>query len=116
MTREVLSERLQYQEILAGTRIMHGPEAWEIAFHSSYNKSTGIRILCDKLALAIGRDDLIYAGDDENDALAMTAVASLGGLNIAVGNQSFYPDSFLVAGPQELAALCRELSVGSLRK
>ena len=90
--------------------VLPGPEAWEVTFSPSFNKSVGVQILCRELDFKPRRDLLIYAGDDANDALAMAYVASLGGIIITVGPQPLYPCCRLVNDPKTLAVLCRKMA------
>jgi len=46
---------------------------------------------------------LFYAGDDENDALAMRLVTRLGGTAVTVGERCLIAASTVVRDPQELA-------------
>jgi trehalose-phosphatase len=90
--------------------VMQGPEAWELAFSPSFNKSVGVQILCRELDFQPRRDLLIYAGDDANDALAMAYVASAGGLNITIGSCPLVAGAHLVENPEALAPFCRKLA------
>ena len=48
---------------------------------------------------AVGR--LVYAGDDENDAVAMDLVWSWGGTVVTVGAKAIVQDSDVVSSPMD---------------
>jgi trehalose-6-phosphatase len=53
---------------------------------------------------------LLYAGDDENDAVAMRWVLRKGGIAICVGNRIRISGVRVVKGPVDLARAVRELA------
>ncbi|HAM34086.1 MAG TPA: hypothetical protein DCP41_11515 [Deltaproteobacteria bacterium] len=55
------------------------------------------------------RERIVYAGDDENDAVAIRWVLSKGGAGIVVGNRITVPKARHVEGPADLARAVREL-------
>ena len=59
-------------------RIFRGPEVYEIQLVPRINKSFGVRMLCRIMEFTPASGTLFYAGDDENDALAMRFVTRLG--------------------------------------
>ena len=52
----------------------------------------------------------MYAGDDENDAVAIRWVLSKGGAGIVVGNRITVPRARHVEGPADLARAVREFA------
>lgn len=109
-TKQKAAKHIQAWENLEGIRILKGPEAMEIIFSSFFNKSVGIQVICKHLHYSPGNDTLIYAGDDENDALAMEQVLFMGGKAITVGSRNLLPDTYLAKNPEALAHLCREMA------
>jgi trehalose-phosphatase len=93
-----------------GIRVYEGPAAAEVQFFPSVNKSFGVRRLCRLLGLDPSKDRIFYAGDDENDAVAMRWVLSRRGTAIAVGGRIRVPGVLRVDGPAGLARAVRELS------
>jgi trehalose-6-phosphatase len=55
------------------------------------------------------RERIVYAGDDENDAVAIRWVLSGGGTGIVVGNRITVPHAHHVEGPADLPMAVREL-------
>jgi trehalose 6-phosphate phosphatase len=93
-----------------GIRVFEGPSVAEVQFLPSVNKSFGIRRLCRILKFDPSSGRILYAGDDENDALAMKWVISRKGTAIAVGNRVRLPGVLVVDGPAGLAKAVRTLS------
>jgi len=107
-SRECLVERLSRWNPGRRVRIFRGPEVYEIQLVPRINKSFGVRMLCRIMEFTPASGTLFYAGDDENDALAMRFVTRLGGTAITVGQRALIPASMLVANPRELAdEVCR---------
>jgi hypothetical protein len=52
----------------------------------------------------------VYAGDDENDAVAIRWVLSKGGAGFVVGNRISVPRARSVKGPADLARAVREFA------
>ncbi|MBT0653433.1 trehalose-phosphatase [Geomobilimonas luticola] len=75
-------------------RIFSGPEVLEIQLFPEVDKAFGVRMLCQILNLDLSSGTVVYAGDDENDAVAMRWVIHRGGNALMVGS------SFPVAGAQ----------------
>jgi trehalose-6-phosphatase len=55
------------------------------------------------------RERIVYAGDDQNDAVAIRWVLSNGGTGIVVGNRITVPQARHVEGPADLARAVRDL-------
>jgi trehalose 6-phosphate phosphatase len=92
-----------------GIRVYEGPAAAEVQFFPSVNKSFGVRRLCRLLRLDPAEDRIFYAGDDENDVVAMRWVISKQGTAIAVGDRVRLPGVLRVDGPVGLARAVRDL-------
>ena len=95
---------------LPGVRVFEGPAVAEVQFLPSADKSFGIRKLCRFLRFDPSGGRIFYAGDDENDAVAMEWVISRKGTAIAVGNRIRLPGVRNVEGPVVLSRAVRTLS------
>jgi trehalose 6-phosphate phosphatase len=84
-------------------RAFRGPAVVEIQLLPEVDKSFGVRAFCDLVACTPAAGRLVYAGDDENDAVAMRLVRGWGGSIITVGEKAIVPGSDLVSSPAELA-------------
>ena len=100
-------ERLHRSQGLAYTQ---GHEVVEVQFLPEVNKAFGVRLLCRFLKFDPARDVIYYAGDDENDAIAMRWVTDMGGTAITVGEHPLVPGTTAVADPASLATLVRSLA------
>ena len=70
-------------------------------------KSAGVCRLTDRDP---AREGLVYAGDDENDAVTIRWALSKGGAGIVVGNQITVLRANHVEGPAGLARTVREIA------
>lgn len=86
-----------------GIRVFEGPAAAEVQFFRSVNKSFGIRRLCRILKFDPSCGRILFAGDDENDAVAMKWVIRKKGTAIAVGGRVRVAGARIVEGPAGLA-------------
>lgn len=93
-----------------GIRVFEGPAAVEVQILPSVNKSFGIRRLCRILKFDPSRGRILFAGDDENDAMAMKWVLSKRGTAIAVGGRVRVPGARTVDGPADLARAVLEMA------
>lgn len=100
--QELLS-RLERWQASPKVRVFRGPEVHEIQLVPRLSKAYGVRTLCKFMKFTPRPGTLFYAGDDENDAIAMRLVTRLGGTTITVGGRKLIPASSLVADPAELA-------------
>jgi trehalose-6-phosphatase len=91
----------------AGIRVFEGPAVAEIQFFPSANKSFGIRRLCRILKFDPSGGRIFYAGDDENDAMAMRWVISKKGAAVVVGGRIRLPGVRCVDGPSGLVRAVR---------
>jgi trehalose 6-phosphate phosphatase len=67
--------------------IHRGPNVLEVQFIDGFNKSVGASFLAKVLKVDTQRDTIVYAGDDENDAVAMWWTLMTGGTAIMVGTK-----------------------------
>jgi trehalose 6-phosphate phosphatase len=114
--RQVLPEALPMLHPLirdldghAGIRVFEGPAVAEVQFFPSVNKSFGVRTLCRFLRFDPSGGRIFYAGDDENDAVAMRWVISKKGTAVIVGGRIRLPGVRCVDGPSGLARAVRVL-------
>lgn len=89
-----------------GLRFFRGPEVFEIQFLPELDKLFGVKTLCELVGVDPLWNQLIYVGDDENDAVAMAWVIQQGGLAVKVGYSPMVPGAWHVTNP---AALVSEL-------
>ena len=92
-----------------GIKVFRGPEAVEVQMLGGGGKSAGVRRLCRLAGRDPSRERIVYAGDDENDAVAIRWVLSKGGAGIVVGNRITVPHARHVEGPADLARAVRDL-------
>jgi trehalose 6-phosphate phosphatase len=83
--------------------LLRGPEVIEVQLLAEVNKASGVRTLCELVNCNPSADRFFYAGDDENDAVAMQLVRAWGGTVVTVGEKAITPDSEVVSSPMELA-------------
>lgn len=90
-------------------RLFEGPAVAEVQLFPSVDKSFGIRRLCHLLSFRPSDGRIFYAGDDENDAVAMRWVLARKGTVFAVGGRVRVEGARYVDGPVDLAQAVREL-------
>lgn len=94
----------------AGIRVFRGPSAVEVQLLPNVSKSFGLRRLCRFLAFDPSQGRLLYAGDDENDAVAMRWVLKKGGIAVAVRTPPRVRGVRFVDDPAALAKTVRQLA------
>lgn len=104
--RVSLLQRLRNRK---GIKVFRGPEVVEVQMLGGGGKSAGVRRLCRLADWDPVRERLVYAGDDENDAVAIRWVVSKGGAGIVVGNRITIHQAHHVEDPAGLARAVREL-------
>jgi trehalose 6-phosphate phosphatase len=105
--RVSLLQRLRNRQ---GIKVFRGPEVVEVQLLGGGGKSAGVRRLCRLAEWDPARERIVYAGDDENDAVAIRWVLSKGGAGIVVGNRIIIPHAMHVDGPAGLARAVREFA------
>ncbi len=90
-------------------RFFQGPAVAEVQLFPSVDKSFGIRRLCHLLSFRPSDGRIFYAGDDENDAVAMRWVLARKGTVFAVGGRVMVEGARHVDGPVDLVQAVREL-------
>jgi len=101
-SRLELNRRLASWQPGARVRVFRGPEVHEIQLVPRVSKSFGVRMLCRFMKFTPRPGTLFYAGDDENDALAMRLVTRLGGTAVTVGERALIPAATVVKDQREL--------------
>lgn len=104
--RVSLLQRLRNRK---GIKVFRGPEVVEVQILAGGGKSAGVRRLCRLSEWDPMKDRIVYAGDDENDAVAIRWVQSKGGTGIVVGNRITVPGAYQVENPAGLAGAVRSL-------
>lgn len=89
--------------------IHRGPNVFEIQLISDFNKSVGASFIAQLLKFDSKKDDIIYAGDDENDAVAMRWVLDVGGTAIMVGKMLDVAGALYVHDQQALVETVEKL-------
>jgi trehalose 6-phosphate phosphatase len=104
--RVSLLQRLRNRK---GIKLFRGPEVVEVQMLGGGGKSAGVRRLCRLSGWDPSKDRIVYAGDDENDAVAIRWVHSKGGTGIVVGNRITVHGARHVEGPADLVEAIRRL-------
>lgn len=105
--RVSLLQRLRSRK---GIKVFQGPEVVEVQLLGGGGKSAGVRRLCRLADWNLGRERIVYAGDDDNDAVAIRWVLSKGGAGIVVGNRIALPQARHVEDPAGLVRAVREFA------
>ena len=106
---------LEELERTPGIRVFRGPCVAEVQLLPEVNKSFGVRRLCRLLGVDPSKAQLLYAGDDENDAVAVRWVLGKGGIAFCVGKPMNIPGVRFVETPVDLARAVRELTAVEAR-
>jgi trehalose 6-phosphate phosphatase len=105
-----LLERIEVLHRSQGLSYTTGHEVVEVQFLSEVNKAFGVRLLCRFLRFDASRDFIFYAGDDENDAIAMQWVIGFGGTSVTVGERPFIPGTLAVPDQVSLVKAVRNVA------
>ncbi len=108
--RTRVSEFLGALSRTAGIRLLRGPEVFEIQLLPEIDKLFGVMILCEMLHFVPAPGSLVYAGDDENDALVMRWVLRKGGTALSVGRDPMIPGVVVLEHPAALVTEVRRLA------
>jgi trehalose-phosphatase len=93
-----------------GIRLLRGPEVFEIQLLPEIDKLFGVVILCEMLHFEPFPGSLVYAGDDENDAIVMDWVLRKGGVALTVGRVPLVPGATVLEDPAALVQKVRRLA------
>lgn len=105
--RILVSRELENLRTNHGIALHYGPEVAEIQFLSETNKKLAVRTLIKLFGSVYSSRDIVYAGDDQNDALAMRWVLERKGIVYIVGNRIKVDGAHTVDNPAELARALR---------
>jgi trehalose-phosphatase len=108
--RAGVSEFLRALSRTTGIRLLRGPEVFEIQLLPEIDKLFGVVILCEMLNFVPGPGSLVYAGDDENDALVMDWVLRKGGTAMIIGANTLVPGALVLEHPAALVSEVRRLA------
>jgi trehalose 6-phosphate phosphatase len=109
-TQRELETRMDRWQKTRGVSVFRGPAALEIQLLPEVDKALGVRAFCNLVQYVPTAGRLVYAGDDENDAVAMQLVRDWRGVVITVGEKALVPGSQVVSNPTELARIIRSLA------
>jgi trehalose 6-phosphate phosphatase len=84
-------------------RVYRGRSVAEVQLLRNVSKSFGLRTICRILGFDPSKDRVLYAGDDENDAVAMRWLLRKGGIAFSVGGAVRVPGARVVENPVALA-------------
>ena len=99
----MLEPLLKELEETPDVRVYRGPSVAEVLLLRNANKSFGVRTICRIIGFDPSKGRILYAGDDENDAVAMRWVLRKGGIAFAVGGAARVPGARVVENPAALA-------------
>lgn len=109
-SKEELLARIVAWQSPDTVRVFSGPEVLEIQLSPEVDKAFGVRTLCRMLKFDPSGGRVVYAGDDENDAVAMRWVVYLGGMAFMVGGSFPVPGARVVKDQLALVREVRELA------
>ena len=91
-------------------RVFRGPSVAEVQLLRNVSKSFGVRTICQIIGFDPSKDRILYAGDDENDAVAMRWVLRKKGIAFSVGAAVRVPGARVVENPATLARAVADLA------
>ena len=102
VTREIENLRICY-----GATLYYGPEVAEIQFLPEVSKEFALKTFLALSGAEAAGQTIVYAGDDQNDALAMQWVLDRGGVAYIVGDGISLAGAEVVPDPTALARAIR---------
>jgi trehalose-phosphatase len=108
--KKEISSRIEELQSGCQLGIFKGPEVIEVNFITGVDKSYGVRTFCQLLKFDPSGGEIVYVGDDANDARAMEWVDYLGGVTVTVGDSPLVPGSRVVGDQIALADAIREIA------
>ena len=106
----MLEPLLKELEGTPDVRVYRGPSVAEVQLLRNVSKSFGVRTICRIIGFDPTMDRILYAGDDENDAVAMRWVLRKGGIAFSVGGAAHVPGARVVENPVALARAVADLA------
>jgi trehalose-phosphatase len=101
--RQQLLIRLGCWQKAQRVSVLRGPAVLEIQLIPEVNKAIGVRTFCGLVNCIPDSCNFRYAGDDENDAIAMRLVQDWGGRIFTIGKKAIVPGTDVVSSPRDLA-------------
>jgi trehalose 6-phosphate phosphatase len=105
--RVLVATELENLRTTHGMALHYGPDVAEIQFLQETNKRLAVQTLIKLFGSANSSRDIVYAGDDQNDALAMRWVLERKGIVYVVGNRITVNGAQTVENPTALARALR---------
>ena len=106
----MLEPLLKELEGTPDVRVYRGPSVAEVQLLRNVNKSFGVRTICRIIGFDPSKDRILYAGDDDNDAVAMRWVLRKRGIAFSVGDSAHVPGARVVEHPVALARAVADLA------
>lgn len=106
----MLEPLLAELEGISDVRVFRGPSVAEVQLLRNVNKSFGVRTICRIIGFDPSKDRILYAGDDQNDAVAMRWVLRKKGIAFSVGAAAHVPGARVVENPVALARAVADLA------
>ncbi|PWB69799.1 trehalose-phosphatase [candidate division GN15 bacterium] len=106
--RLLVSRELENLRTNHGIALHYGPDVAEIQFIPESNKKLAVQTLVKLFGSAYSSRDIVYAGDDQNDALAMRWVLERKGIVYVVGDRISVNGANVVESPTALARAVRK--------
>ncbi len=108
--RATVRQRLGNLQEKSDIRLLRGPEVFEIQLLPEIDKLFGVKTLCRLVSFDNREGLIVYAGDDENDAVAMGWVIRQGGIALSIGRDPLVAGAKSVATPAEFVMEARKLA------
>lgn len=105
--RRAASRGLSNLQLLHGMAVHYGPDVAEVQFLAEVSKKTAIKTFVRLNQSRYEAGNILYAGDDQNDAQAIKWVLAHNGIAYTVGNRINIPGSHTVDKPRDLARSIR---------
>ena len=106
----MLEPLLKELEGAQDVRVYRGPSVVGVQLLRNVSKSFGVRTICRIIGFDPSKDRILYAGDDENDAVAMRWVLRKRGIAFSVGSAAHVPGARVVENPVALARAVADLA------
>jgi trehalose 6-phosphate phosphatase len=105
--RVLVASELENLHIQHGVSLHYGPDVAEVQFLQEVSKEIALKTLVKLFGHRPTGRNLVYAGDDQNDAQAMRWVLDRNGIVYVVGDRIAVTGANVVAGPTDLARALR---------
>jgi len=105
--RGEVARQLGVLQLLHGVAVHYGPEVAEVQFLVGVSKEIAVKTLIRLNKSRYEGGNLLYAGDDQNDAQAMKWVLAQKGIVYVIGGRIDVPRSHPVDNPTDLARTIR---------